>query len=345
MKRASCCAVRVTRLTDDSGSRWLFEAGIGEDRAVLVANGNIIEARIERHGGLKVGSVVAAKLVKKLSSGKRAIVEFQDGGGEGLLSSIPDGLSEGQSLRVIVTREAVDERSRFKWPLVKATDAELSSAPSLIELISADGYPVQNCYAHETDHFAAFGWHDLVEEARSGHIEFPGGSLLIALSPAMTLIDVDGELPPTDLADAAARASALAIRRLGLQGSIGIDFPASATKSSRKKIADIFDMDMHGDFERTAVNGFGFMQIVTRRVRPSLPELLQRQRMRGHALELLRMAERSRKAGALNLTAHPAIIQKLEKQADWMEELRNRSGRDVLLHTDPKLAIGGSHVS
>ena len=345
MKPGPCCVRRVIRLIESAGPNWLFEAGIGEDRAALVENGKIVEARIERHSGLRAGDIVGARIVKKLSTGKRAITETNEGGHEVMLSSIPDGMTEGEALNIRITREAVNEKTRFKWPLAKAIDAEVSQAPSLVQAIGETGTSVQQCHAHEADHFGDAGWHEVVEEARSGQVGFPGGSLLVALTPAMTLIDVDGELPAMELAIAAADASARAIRRLALQGSIGIDFPAASEKASRKKIADKFDAAMFGDFERTAVNGFGFMQIVTRRVRPSLPELLQGKRMTGHALELLRLAERSKPSGAVTLTAHPAIISKLEKREDWRSELQKRTGREVTLQADPKLTMGGGYVS
>ena len=46
-------------------AEWLYEDGIGERRAALVEDGEIIEARIERDGeGPRVGAVVQARLVE-----------------------------------------------------------------------------------------------------------------------------------------------------------------------------------------------------------------------------------------------------------------------------------------
>ncbi len=331
-------------MTEEGSGRWLFEAGIGEDRAALVRSGQIVEAHIERHGGIKGGEVCEARLAKKLATGKRAIVHLPDGS-DALLSTAPASLSEGQKIIVEIMREAIDEKSRFKWPLVKVTDKTPRKAATLVERIESGDYPVQHCQAHEPDHLGEAGWHELTDEARSGLVRFSGGSLQIALTPAMTLIDVDGELPPPELACVAARESARVIRRLQLQGSIAIDFPNVEDKPARQKVAEIFDAGMHGDFEKTAINGFGLMQIVTRRSRPSLPELLQRRRMTGHALELLRLAERNRETGALILVAHPAITSKLSGRPIWLEELQRRTGREVQSRADPKLAIGGGYVA
>ena len=93
------------------------------------------------------------------------------------------------------------------------------------------------------------------------------------VTPAMTLIDVDGVLPPAELAIAGARASALAIRRHGIAGSIGIDLPNVRGKAERQAVAEAVDAILPQPFERTAVNGFGFLQIVRPRRHASLFEL------------------------------------------------------------------------
>jgi hypothetical protein len=56
----------------------------------------------------------------------------------------------------------------------------------------------------------------------------------MSLTPAMTLFDVDGALPPADLARAGAAAAGRAVRRLGIGGSIGIDLPTLAAKGDAK---------------------------------------------------------------------------------------------------------------
>jgi Ribonuclease E/G family len=307
-------------------SEWLYEDGIGEERAILIDNGQIVEARIEPHGGIKAGLVAQARLVKKITGTRRGLGQLADG---------------AEVLTIEVKRAAIDEKTRFKLPLAKAApDKAPCPAPSLNERIGA----ATLCHAHETDQFAQYGWHDVTEEARTGQVSFAGGSLIISVTPAMILIDVDGDLPPLQLALAAAAAAALAIRRLDLQGSIGIDFPGLADKADRLAVAEAFDAAMTGPFERTAVNGFGLLHVVKRREGPCLPELLQHRRMRGHAMELLRMAERDRGAGALTLAAHPAIIDKLEANPAWLAMLAKRTGRVVSLRADPKLAIGGYYA-
>ena len=97
-----------------------------------------------------------------------------------------------------------------------------------------------------------------------GDIAFPGGRLRLAITPAMTLFDVDGDPPLPALAVAAAAAVAAAIVRHGIAGSIGVDFPTLAGRAERQAVGAAIDASLPQPFERTAMNGFGFLQIVRR---------------------------------------------------------------------------------
>ena len=117
----------------------------------------------------------------------------------------------------------------------------------------------------------------------------------MSATPAMTLIDVDGYLAPEELAVLGASAAADAIRRLDIGGSIGIDLPTAGSKAARQDAAEQIDTRLPQPFERTAVNGFGFVQIVRPRTRPSLVELAQ-DRPAFEARALLRRAVRKGQA-------------------------------------------------
>ena len=84
-----------------------------------------------------------------------------------------------------------------------------------------------------------------------------------------------GSLPPAQLGPKGAKLSAQAIRRMGLAGSIGIDLPTMNNKDERMIAAAQIDKYLPLPFERTAVNGFGFVQIIRRRERANLMELLR----------------------------------------------------------------------
>lgn len=320
-------------------AEWLFEAGIGEDRAILVEAGEILEAAIELPGQLRAGSVVEARLTTILIPARRGIAALR-GGGEALIEPLPAGLTEGASCRVEIVREAACEAGRDKLPKARATEAALRGAPTLGERIGN----VRELLVGGADRFEAAGWTELLESAASGGIAFPGGALRMSITPAMTLFDVDGALEPAALAVAGAAAAGKAIRRFGIGGSIGIDLPTLPARPDRMAAAAALDAVLPQPFERTAVNGFGFLQVVRRRERPSLPELLQADRAGAAARALLRRAERVPGGGPVLIEAAPAVIARLEREPAWTAELARRTGGQVGLRADGRLPIFAGHV-
>src|SRR3546814_14016409 len=114
----------------------------------------------------------------------------------------------------------------------------------------------------------------------------------------MLLIDIDGEGDPLALAKAGAAAAAHVVRCCDVGGSIGIDFPSLPGRAERQAIDALIDTLLPQPFERTAVNGFGFLQIVRRRERPSLIEQVRFDTVATDAALLLRQAERAVGTGA-----------------------------------------------
>lgn len=324
-------------------AEWLFERGIGEDRAALVEDDRIIEAAIELPGIIRAGSVLAGRLAAILIPGRRGIVELARGG-EVLLEPLPPGLTEGAALRVRIVREAGLEQGRRKRPKGIVTDETEGDGPTLGERLAQSGVPVAPLSAFGPDRLEEAGWSELLEQASTGGIEFPGGGLRMSVTPAMTLFDVDGVLPPAELAVAGAAAAGHAIRALGIGGSIGIDLPTLPGKAERQAAAAALDAALPQPFERTAVNGFGFLQVVRRRERASLPELLGRDPVSAAARALLRRAERASGSGARTLHAGPPVIKAIEAHPEWLQELGRRIGTPVRLQAEPALAISGGHV-
>jgi len=299
---------------------WIAEKGIGEARFALVDKDEIIEARIELEGIVRAGTALTATLLR---AGRNGVARDGDGN-EYLLPAGAPGIIEGAAFDMIVTRSAIPNTESWKRPLGRVSNGDGNDGQLAARngVLSAD-------------------WDELIDEARSGIVRFGGGELSISPTPAMTLIDVDGTLSAKELALAGARAAARAIRRLDIGGSIGIDFPTISGKAERQAVGEAIDAILPKPFERTAMNGFGFVQIVRPRKHASLVELAQ-DRAAFEARALLRRA--GRETGAIRLAAHPAVIALLEKKADWISQLARQVGGVVGLRVDASLPISGGYA-
>jgi len=324
----------------NAGAEWLHEAGIGEERAILVERGQIIAARVVWDEPWRVGAVAEARLISRIPGTRRAAVRLPDGS-EALAEGLDPVLTEGAAVRVRVTRGAIAEKGRTKLPQVRAASAieALRPAPSLLEELAAGPLPVRSLAAHDRS-FEDAGWDDLVGEALTGEIAFPGGSLIISPTPAMTLIDIDGPPPLLALALAAVPAIVGALLRLDIGGSVGIDFPSLPEKAQRQAVdAALAEAARAAGWqgERTGMNGFGFVQLVSRLERPSLLARFARYPAAAAARRLMRAAERVRAPGTLLLTAHPAV--RRATGTDWEADLARRTGRLLRWHEDTGLAL------
>jgi hypothetical protein len=300
---------------------WFIERGIGETRAALVEDGEIVEARVRREGVIPAGTVLEARL---LAVAPRVTVEA--GGETFLLPRGVSGISEGRTLTIEVVREALGGAEPWKRGLARVTNDP-----------PRDGLALAEGNEGRID-----GWDDLLEEARTGIVAFNGGELRIEPTAAMTMIDVDGWLEPPQLAQVAAWAAGRAIRRLDIGGSIGIDFPTLGDRQARREVDTILEDYLPKPSERTAINGFGFVQVVRPRARASLIELA-RDRAPFEARALLRRAA-AETPGAKRLVAHPAVVAVLEQQPGWLQQLGRQVGGTVGLRADPALTMSGGYA-
>ena len=301
---------------------WVSEIGIGETRAALLDGDEILEARILPHGIVVAGLRLPARLVR---AGLNAIAR-DEAGNEYLLPKGAGKTSEGGGLDIVVTRSAIPGPEPWKRPIAKIAGDE-------------DGLSDPVAW---TNGRLPGSWNDLIEEARTGVVTFAGGELRISATPAMTLIDVDGFLPPDELAVLGAAEAAKAIRRLDIGGSIGIDLPTAGSKTARQAAAAAIDATLPQPFERTAVNGFGFVQIVRPRRRASLIELAQ-DRVSFEARALLRQVGLEA-VGAKRLVAHPAMIAAFDQRPEWLEALSRQVGGAVGLRADATIPMSGAYA-
>jgi septum formation protein len=112
-ERAPCSARQATPLAE-----WLYDGGIGENRAASSTR-RIVEAEIELPGEVRAGIGAEGRGSRPYwCPGKRGIAALA-GGGEALDRALPAKLTEGSTVHVEITREAVPEKGRPKLPKAK----------------------------------------------------------------------------------------------------------------------------------------------------------------------------------------------------------------------------------
>ena len=311
------------------GSHWLIEDGIGETRAICIEGGEVVRARLSWPGQLRAGTTSMAQLVSKPSGARRGTA-VTSAGQDVLVDHLPGSLTQGASFALRVTRAPIAERGRLK----RAQGRYLSDA------IADDAPCAQPPF--EGEQVGAFEtglWEEIWHAASGGSIAFAGGEILCSTTPAMTVIDIDGDLPPRELALAAIPVIAKALNWFELGGNIGIDFPTIEAKADRRAVDEALAAALaNWPHERTAMNGFGFVQIVARLEGPSLLHRFNASRVGMCARYALRVAERAVGDGTVLLgRVHPALKAKLKPV--WIEELARRSGREVRIEIDPSLAL------
>lgn len=323
-------------MPESGAPEWLIEHGIAETRALLVDRGEVLAAKIMWPGEMLAGEVHRAQLTSKTAGARRGTATLGNDR-EVLVHHLPDDLTEGTSFALRISRAAIAERGRFKRAQGRYLGIECT--PSSGE--SSHPAPVAG---RPVPAFEAGVWEDVWSAASSGSIAFAGGEIVCSTTPAMTVIDIDGDLPQRDLALAAIPAISTALRWFDIGGSVGIDFPTLQSKADRRAVDEALAAALTDwPHERTAMNGFGFVQLVARLEGPSLLHRFARSRVGLCARHALRLAERVAGTGpVLLLTVHPALKAKLKPE--WIEELARRSGRQVRIETNPGLALEGPNA-
>ena len=142
-RRGRCCAPPATRLAE-----WLYEAGIGENRAILVEDGAILAAEIELPGHWparrrdprgpagRTAALARSPLTRRRSAARAACRR---------------GLPKARALNVEIVREAWPEPGRVKPPRrssPRPTPAS-ATAPICSRAFPPSGLPVRRPLPHE----------------------------------------------------------------------------------------------------------------------------------------------------------------------------------------------------
>ncbi len=358
----------------------LWDAGPGEIRAGLIEQGQLTELRILRPRRnaalLAAGEVYTARVLRSLGPNK---AQVSIGGGKEAILQPAKGLVEGALLAVLMTRAPIPEPGRWKSAMVRPAPGaspqgepgwHSNAAPRLPFLHRFVPQPdailcpdAASLNALRTDLGAAApelridpqaiadaDLDGLIEAATVGEFPIAGGTLSIERTRAMTMIDIDGGGDALALNLAAAREIGRLLRLLDIGGPVGIDFITLDQRKARAAIDAALGEACAplGPHKCTAMNGFGFVQIIRPRTGPSIQELLctttpGRLSAESRAVALLREAGRSTGHGKRQLVGPPAVIKLIRQWDEEVDALKKRLGTDIELVADPA-AIGYGHV-
>jgi len=298
---------------------------LGESRAAVVAGEKLLEMHIRRDGdGPPAGSQIQARLVKKL--GKRGIARLGDL--ELLVEPWPAQATEGALQDLEITRAAWLERGRPRLAKARPLARTPTETPSLVSWLRGRGLQHNPGWPD----WLAEQWDDALQQARSGHVLFAGGSLQLTPTPALVAVDVDSHGGGANLAADSLRQLARLIPLWRLGGNIVIDLP-NADKPARSAAVAAFDAAMAEiaapRFERTAINGFGLMQIVCERRGPSILERAWFDRAGSDAIDWLQTVAHSPDTGPIRLPDNAAVRQWLQARPHLLQGLAAQTHRPL----------------
>jgi len=194
------------------------------------------------------------------------------------------------------------------------------------------------------------------EIARLGEPEAPlpgGARASIHPTPALVAIDIDAGTatgqgnPPQALNQAAIPEIARQIRLRNLSGAILVDL-AGLSVRGRKALAGDFAVALASDPLAPRFLGFtalGLAEIVRPRVAPPLHELLSEPLAAGlAALRTVAQESRATPGASFVLVAAPAVVTALHQDPVALDELARRTGRTLMLSSDPALGHAGWQV-
>lgn len=332
---------RATRLAE----LWLDDAP-AERRAALVEDGQIVEIHIQREGQLAVGEVGTARIGSKTKAGAYLITD------EGREMLVRRGVTPPKGSKVVycITRAAIAEPGLVKLAEARLMDelpSPLPNAETLWEArLQATGAETRRC-ADISDGF---------ELALAGASQAGDATISFQRTKAGLIFDIDGTGDAMVINITAAVEIARLLRLYQVGAMVMIDFIAVESKQDRQAIADAFRTASAADprpYESTAVNGFGMMQVVRARQRPSVLDILFGTRIASlsdetQALWLLRQASKSSGFGTRTITA-PTAVATLLVAPDWQQyrqDVERMTGAALAIVADAAMSgYGHVHVS
>jgi hypothetical protein len=314
----------------------------GERRAAVVADGNSVEIPIQRDALWALGECGVGRIDRKTPSGAYVVADD----GSALLLRGKTNALEGARVMFEVTREAMSEPGRIKPPEIILRDSA--------------GNPLIGKDALWDARLASLGQSAInasiaegIDVAIAGQSQLGDVTISFQRTKAGLVFDIDGigDAFAINLVAASEIARLLRLYQVGAMALI--DFVSMESKAQRTQIAEAFDAASVLDprsFERTAINGYGMMQVVRARPRPSVLDQLFGTRIAAlsdetQAYWLLRAVAQSSGFGARTVTTRPEVATLLqsERWAAWRAQAVRLAGADMQVVVDEK-AAGYDHV-
>ncbi|MDT7950162.1 MAG: ribonuclease E/G [Acetobacteraceae bacterium] len=334
----------------------LVEASPGEVRVVVLDGQTLQEYALWRPGRPDgVGDIYRGRVIAHVPAMAGAFVALSDS--EGFL---PD--SEGATGAVagaLLTVRIVRAGQGGKGPRLGAA----SAAPGEPGLVSRGPTPLEAILAAHPGVTPKHGpfppaLADEIAALAEPHADLPAGMRAhIYPTPALVAIDLDmgsatASRQPKATGQMAANLAALPalarqLRLRNLSGAILID-PAGLSLKRRPKLAPALASALAADPLKPQLLGFtalGLAEIVRRRVRPPLHELLSGPHAAG--LAALRAIDREAAAtpyAAFGLTCAPDVAAALARDPVALADLAGRTGRPLIPRPDPALSPGAWRI-
>jgi hypothetical protein len=256
------------------------------------------------------------------------------------------GAPEGARIMFEVTREAIAEPGRHKPPEIilreGVREAPIDKDALWDARMASLGQSVTNASIAEG-----------FDVAIAGQSQIGDVTISFQRTKAGLVFDIDGIGDAFAINMIAATEIARLLRLYQVGAMVLIDFVSMESKAQRTQIAEAFDAASLVDprpFERTAINGYGMMQVVRARPRPSILDHLFGTRIAAlsdetQAYWLLRAVAESRGFGVRSVTARPEVATLLqsERWSAWRAAAVRFAGADMVVVADEKVT-GYGHV-
>jgi ribonuclease G len=320
----------------------VHDDGSGERRVGVFEGDVLVELHLHRSHGFMWGETGTAQIKSKSSS--THFLKTSDGRDILLRDQVREPV--GASLAFRISREAIAEPGLLKMAEARRF-AEGDAERSPDGLWSAR-FPKMRAGPAQISAMS-----DALSSALLGTAQAGDALISYQRTKAGLVFDIDGEGSPPAINLAAAREIARLLRLYQVGGMVMIDFVSVNSKEERLNIALAFDEASAADerrFERSAINGFGLMQVVRPRPRPSVLDILFGTHIQSvcdetQALWLLRAAATEPGIGARTITARPSVALWLSRASakPLIEEVEKATGAPLSIIADPQLA-GYGHV-